>query len=125
MVRWVRIPSVIQAPDHPGVTGSRRWHCRASRSSRVTSHVCGHIPARSPDLTPVEQVWAHLRMKLRAMDLADAVAKKPVLGKTAYMMRVRQVVKSQRFQSMAGNVARGLRKTCREVVRKRGAAAGR
>ena len=22
MVRWVRIPNVIQAPDHPGVTGS-------------------------------------------------------------------------------------------------------
>ena len=84
-----------------------------------------HTPARSPDLNPVEQVWAHLRKKLKAMDLADAVAKKPVLGKTAYMMRIRSVVKSKRFQVMAANVARGLRKTCREVVRKRGAAARR
>ena len=50
-----------------------------------------HTPARSPDLNPVEQVWAHLRKKLKAMDLADAVAKKPVLGKTAYMMRIRSV----------------------------------
>ena len=84
-----------------------------------------HIPPRSPDLNPVEQVWAHLRKRLRAMDLADAVAQRPVLGKTAYRLRVRRVVKSRSFQQTAARVALGLKKTCQEVIRKHGAATGR
>ena len=84
-----------------------------------------HIPPRSPDLNPVEQVWAHLKRKLRAMDLADAVSQRPLLGKTAYKLRVRRLVRSRSFQRIAANVAMGLKKTCKEVIRKRGAAAGR
>ena len=84
-----------------------------------------HIPPRSPDLNPVEQVWAHLKRKLKAMDLADAVAQRPLLGKTAYKLRVRRLVRSRSFQRIAANVAMGLKKTCKEVIRKRGAAAGR
>ena len=42
------------------------------------------IPPRSTDLRPVEKFWSWLRRKLRAMDLKDAVAKRPVLGKMAY-----------------------------------------
>ena len=83
------------------------------------------IPPRSPDLNPVEQVWAHLKRKLKAMDLADAVAQRPLLGKTAYKLRVRRLVRSRSFQRIAANVAMGLKKTCKEVIRKRGAAAGR
>ena len=46
------------------------------------------IPPRSPDLNPVEKFWAWLRKGLRKRDLKDAVAKRPVLGKTAYKARV-------------------------------------
>ena len=79
------------------------------------------IPAKSPDLNPVERFWAWLRKRLRALDLADAVAKRPVLGKTAYKARV-QRVKGQKAQRVAANCAISLRKKCREVVLKKGAA---
>ena len=80
------------------------------------------IPAKSPDLNPVERVWAWLRKRLRAMDLADAVAKRRVLSKAQYTARVKRVLKSKKLQSVAAACARGLRKVCAEVVRKQGAA---
>ena len=98
----------------------------ASRKTHALKRIkLWHIPPRSPDLNPVEQVWAHLRKKLRAMDLADAVAQRPVLGKTAYRLRVRRVVQKRSFQQIAAIIALGLKRTCREVIRKRGAATGR
>ena len=93
---------------------SRRAHSRAKMN-------LWDLPARSPDLNPVELVWAWLRKKLRAMDLADAVAKRPVLGKTAYVARVRRVLKTKKAQLVAASCAKGLKKVCREVVRKKGA----
>ena len=48
-----------------------------------------------------------------------------VLGKTAYRLRVRRVVKSRSFQQTAARVALGLKNSCQEVIRKRGAATGR
>ena len=80
------------------------------------------IPAKSPDLNPVERVWAWLRKKLRAMDLADAMAKRRVLSKAQYTARVKRVLRSKKLQSVAAACARGLRKVCAEVVRKQGAA---
>ena len=80
------------------------------------------IPAKSPDLNPVERFWSWLRRKLRAMDLADAIAKRPVLGKTAYTLRVKRVLKTKKAQSVAAACAKGLRKVCREVLKKKGAA---
>jgi hypothetical protein len=80
------------------------------------------IPAKSPDLNPVERFWAWLRKKLRSMDLADAMAKRRVLGRTAYTARVRRVATSKTAQRVAAACARGLRKVCQEVVAKKGAA---
>ena len=80
------------------------------------------IPAKSPDLNPVERFWGWLRKKLRAMDLADAVARSPPLGRMAYVARVRRVVKTDKAQTVAGNHAQALRKVCREVIKKKGAA---
>ena len=40
-----------------------------------------HIPARSPDLNPVEKFWGNLRKRLRAMDLQDLAKKRPPVGK--------------------------------------------
>ena len=83
------------------------------------------LPARSPDLNPVEQFWAYLRKHLRAMDLKDATAKKPTLGKMAYTARIRAVMKSKKAQDMASRCALGLKKTCRLVVKNKGAAVPR
>ena len=80
------------------------------------------IPAKSPDLNPIERFWGWLRKKLRSLDLKDAVAKKPTLGKAAYISRVRRLVKTKAAQTVAANCAKSLRKVCREVVQKKGAA---
>ena len=80
------------------------------------------IPPRSPDLRPVEKFGSWLRRKLRALDLKDVVAKRPVLGKMAYKGRVRSVCSSQQAQRVAKACARGLRRVCQEVVRNKGAA---
>ena len=54
------------------------------------------------------------------MDLADAVAGRPVLGKTAYRMRAHRVLRSQKVQTVAKNQANTLRKVCAAVVKKNG-----
>jgi len=71
---------------------------------------------------PVEKFWAWLRKKLRALDLKDAVSKRPVLGKTAYRERVRRVLKSQKARTVAKNCTLGLRKVCKQVVQSGGIA---
>ena len=109
------------------------WHVLCDNEHFLTSTACQraherakvilwHVPAHSPDLNPVEKYWGWLRKKLRAMDLADALAKRPVLGKTAYRARVRRVIKSAKSQTVAGNFAKGLRATCKRVVAAKGAA---
>ena len=80
------------------------------------------IPPRSPDLNPIEKFWGWLRKQLRAMDLKDALAKRPPLSKAAYRRRVRALLKSPKAQAVAAADANGLHKVCKEVVQKRGAA---
>ena len=92
---------------------------KAHRDSGVT---LWKMPAKSPDLNPVERVWAWLRKRLRALDLQDAVAKKKVLSKAAYRARVRRVLRSKKAQAVAAACAKGLRSVCREVVKNKGAA---
>ena len=94
----------------------------ATRAHKKASVRLWRIPARSPDLNPVERFWAWLRRTLRAKDLADAMAKRPVLEKAAYIARVRRVLQTQRAQKCAANCAKSLRKVCRVVIEKRGAA---
>jgi hypothetical protein len=78
------------------------------------------IPAKSPDFNPVEKFWAWLRKKLRSMDLAVAIAKRPILGKMMYKEQVRRLVKTRKAQTVASNCAQGLRRVCKEVIRKKG-----
>ena len=61
--------------------------------------------------------------KLRNMDLADLRAKRPTLGKTAYIARVKGVMRSQKAQAVAKKYAARFRKTCKQVVERKGAAA--
>ena len=61
-------------------------------ASRKAYRACGvslwKLPAKSPDLNPVEKYWSWLRRRMRAMDLADQSAKRPALGKAAYKARL-------------------------------------
>ncbi|CAK0863379.1 unnamed protein product [Prorocentrum cordatum] len=82
------------------------------------------MPAKSPDLNPAERCWSWLRRKLRPMDLDDAAKKRPVPGKTAYRARVRSVAKSKKAQSAGAAQAKLMKRVCREVARKKGAATG-
>ena len=96
---------------------------RAAQAQYARIHVqLWKIPPGSPDLNPVERFWAWLRTALRQLDLQDAVAKRPVLGKAAYKERIKRICKSKRAQSVAVNIAGGLKKVCLEVVANKGAA---
>ena len=53
-----------------------------------------------------------------ALDLKDAIAKQPILSKSAYRERVHHVPKSKQAQTSAANCALGLRKVSKEVVQK-------
>ena len=57
------------------------------------------------------------------MDLADLRLKRRPLGKLAYTTRVKNVIKSQKAQSVAKNFAKRFRKACQQVVDRKGAAA--
>jgi len=56
------------------------------------------------------------------MDLADAVAKRPVLTKPQYIARVRRVANSRAAQKVGAKCASRFRQTCRDVIAKKGAA---
>jgi hypothetical protein len=83
------------------------------------------IPARSPDLNPVERFWSWLRRKLTRMDLDDLAKKRPVPGPTAFKERVRRVLQSPEAQKVAQNIFRSLRKTALDVKDRGGKASSR
>lgn len=95
----------------------------ASRTAhrRVNVHLW-HIPARSPDLNPVERFWSWVRKQLRAMDFADLRARRPAVQRTALKARVRSLLRTVKAKDVAKKNLLSLRKTCREVVQKKGAA---
>jgi len=92
----------------------------AYRKAKVTLWA---VPPKSPDLNPVERFWSWLRRRLRALDLADVRARRRPLSKAAYVRRVQSVIRSQKAQTVGANIAKSLRKTCLEVLKKKGAGA--
>ena len=92
---------------------------KAYRSKKIILWDC--LP-KSPDLHPVELFWGRLRKKLRRMDLADLRKKSKPLSKFAYQSRVKSVLNSVAAQKAAVNYAKRLRKTCKDVVTRNGAA---
>ena len=80
------------------------------------------IPARSPDLNPIQEFFGWLRRELRRRDLKDLQEKRPVLSRTAFKARVRAVLRAKKTQRVAGRIASGLFSVCKEVKAKRGAA---
>lgn len=94
--------------------GERFLRAKVCQAAYQSKHVMlWDLPAKSPDMNPVEMFWSWLRRKLRAMDLADMRKKRRPLGKTAYTARVKSVMRSQRAQTVAKSFAKGLRKACR------------
>ena len=80
------------------------------------------LPAKSPDLNPVERFWAWLRRALNRMDLADLVNKRPVPGRMAYKQRVVRLLKTPKAQTVAKNIFNGHTKVCRAIKKSRGMA---
>ena len=101
---------------------SQAWRPTSKNEYRKSRISFWQVPPRSPDLNPVEQYWSWLRRRLRALDLADLTAKRPVSSKAAYIQRVRNVVRSQISQEKAANIARSSKKKCGQCVKNKGRA---
>ena len=80
------------------------------------------LPAKSPDLNPVERMWGWARKQLRAMDLADLKAGRPVPGRTAYVERIKRLLRKPAAQQVAKNFFFGLRSTAKLVHKAKGCA---
>ena len=57
------------------------------------------------------------------MDLGDLRKKPAPLDKAAYTARVKSIMRSQKAQAVAKKYAAKFRKTCQQVVARKGAAA--
>ena len=90
---------------------------------RLKKIVLWDVPVKSPDLNPIELFWGWIRKRLRHMDLDDLRKKKPLLGKAAYVVRVKGIMRTRKAQLVAKAFASRLRKTCQQVVDRKGAAA--
>eukprot|EP00435_Cladocopium_sp_Y103_P037481 s2657_g9.t3 len=126
---WIR---VLQAGKLASAIKSLRpvkkdgpWHVLCDNEAFLVSRDCQaehrkakvnlwRIPAKSPDLNPIERFWAYLRKRLNKLDLQDALKKRPWIGKLAYKTRIKNVLKSAHAQDAAKRIARGYIKTCRE-----------
>lgn len=117
-------PSIKDRPWRVLSDGEKFLHSKQAQSAYELRKVSlWKIPPRSPDLNPIEKFWSWLRRELRKRDLQDYRVKKPCLTKPQYIARVRQVLQTVHAKRVAGNIARGFRKTCKEVADKGGAAA--
>jgi len=96
----------------------QKTHIRYRRSNTIL----WHLPARSPDVNLVEKFWGCLRKQLQRRDLEDMVKCRPVLGKMAYRARIRALCRSAKARQVAKNLAGGLKRVCKEVIKKGGAA---
>ena len=61
-----------------------------------------------------------MRKQLIVLDLADLTARRATPGKAVYRERVRRLCRSQRAQTVAGNIARSWHNTCKAVVKAKG-----
>ncbi len=134
MVEKGSLTKALQAlsPDHK--RGSWKIICDNESFLRAPASRAAHkqckvrlwgIPAKSPDLNPIERFWSWMRRALNKMDLEDLIKKRPVPGRTAYQERVRRLLKSPRAQQVAKNMFRSLRKVAQDVKNKGGRASAR
>lgn len=116
-------PDKPEGPWHILCDNEKFLHAAAAREEyRKQNLRMWKIPPKSPDLNPIERFWSYLKARLRALDLKDALRKRPALGKTAYKARVKRVLQAKCTQTAAKNIVKGYMKTCKDIVRSRGAA---
>lgn len=93
--------------------GSRKQHA-LKRVSLL------QVPPRSPDLNPVEKFWSWVRARLRDMDLKDLEMKRPPVDRSALKERVKRLMATRKAKEVAKNIALGLKKVCKMVLKKKG-----
>ena len=98
-------------------------HPAAMRAYAAKNISLWGVPPRSPDCNPVEMFWGWTRRQLRLKDLEDIRQKRPVLGKLAYTQRVKALFRSKRAQDVAKQFAKKLKSTCKQIIKRKGAAA--
>jgi len=133
-VQVLRACKLIQAVRKlKASTGRAPWKVLCDNESFLEAKLCKaeyqkkhikllHIPAKSPDLNPIESFWGWMRAQLRLRDFKDLRDGRPALGKTAYKVRVAKFLKSQRAQDVAKAKFTAFKKVCREVKNNGGAA---
>lgn len=97
----------------------------AAAHRRAKVRLWERLPAKSPDLNPVEKFWAWLRKRLRAADLKDLNAKREPVGKTEFKRRVRRLIVTEKAKLVASNIYRDLRNAAQECKDRGGAATTR
>ncbi|PFX11510.1 hypothetical protein AWC38_SpisGene24722 [Stylophora pistillata] len=96
-------------------------HTASSRRTMAAEGITvWSMPASSPDLNPVEKFWAWLRKRIHHLDRKDLREKRPAIGMLAFKARVRAIISSRRAQTVAARIAGGFKKTCKEVIAKKG-----
>lgn len=116
------LDSVDEAgPRHFLCDGENFLHTEASKAAYAAENLkTWQVPPSSPDLNPVEKFWGWLRRQLRARDLADLRATRPLLTKQQYKARIRAICSSRKAQDVASKFTADLRRVCKEVVAKKG-----
>jgi hypothetical protein len=114
-------PVKVRGPWHVLCDGERFLHTTESQAAVAESRVkTWTVPAKSPDLNPVEKFWGWLRKELRKKDMEDLQAKRPVIDKAQYKARIRALIATVKAQRAAKKFAGDLRRACKEVVQKKG-----
>ena len=104
--------------------GEKFLHSKLARHAHTARAVSlWQVPAKSPDLNPVEKYWSWLRRRLRALDFADLRAKRAAMTKPKFRQRVKRLITTRASDRVAARCLASFRKTCLEVVKKKGAAA--
>ena len=117
-------PTIKDRPWRILCDGERFLHSRQAREAYERHSISlWKIPPHSPDLNPIEKFWSWLRRQLRRRDLRDFQRKRRPLTKAQYVTRVKLVLQSAAAKRNASNIAGSLRRVCKEVLKKKGAAA--
>ena len=109
------------------------WHLLCDNEKFLSAKTCHtfykrkdikllQIPPRSPDINPIEMFWSWLRKHLRLLDLEDLRRRRRPLVKATFKARVKSVLRSRHAQRTAIADFRALKKKCKEVILKKGAA---
>ena len=104
------------ASDWPG---PKKWQAQPTEALEIE---LWKLLAKSPDFNRMEKLWGWVRKELRRRGLADLVARRPALGKTAYKERVKRILKSAKAQAVAKNLLGNLRTVAARVVKAGGRA---